>query len=56
MKYFCPKCESITFALRFATGKGGWEKPLGSEQWCKNCKKAFPQRDCIKGLKDLERR
>ena len=56
MKYFCPKCKEITFALRFMRNQGQvhrWEKPEGELQWCIGCKKPIPAIECIAGLKEL---
>ncbi len=49
-KYFCPKCEQLTFALRYQTGQK-WYK-IG-KQWCAECVMTRNEKDCIKGLGEL---
>lgn len=52
-KYFCPKCSNLTFALRYQTGQK-WFKI--NKQWCEVCKIAKNEKECIKGLKELDKR
>lgn len=52
-KYFCPKCSSLTFALRYQTG-GNWYK-IG-QQFCAKCKITIKEKECIKGLEELNKK
>lgn len=53
-KYFCNKCSSLTFSLRYMTN-GKWEKPKGLPQYCRNCNLIESQKDCIIGLNRIKK-
>jgi len=53
-KYFCKKCHSLTFSLRYMT-QGKWQKPRGFPQYCSNCNLIEPQKSCISGLNKMKR-
>lgn len=53
-KFYCPKCHSLTFSLRYMK-KHEWLKPKENSQYCEYCKKSRPEKDCLKGIKSLKK-
>jgi len=53
-KYFCNKCFSLTYSLRFIYKKN-WSKPKGLPQYCRKCNLIQPQKNCIGGLSKMKK-
>ncbi len=53
-KFYCPKCHGLTFSLRYMK-KHDWFKPKTSVQYCEYCLTIRPEKECLKGVRELKK-